>query len=170
MSLLFNAPEPLKKEHLLNEFNSGVEGLDHWLKEKALKNELTRGSRTFVVQKDRMVIGFYALASGSINHEFVSSKYKKDMPKPIPAAVLGRLAVDMKYQKMGLGSALLQDALKRVAHAADLVGIKLVMVHVLNKRAEQFYKDHGFYPALIENTLMVTVDEILKAMDKKPFF
>ncbi len=166
MDLLLNAPIPIEETHDLSQLDSGIQSLNDWLQKRALKNEKIRASRTFVICHKNQVIGYYSLASASIAHEQATSKTKRNMPDPIPAVLLGRLAVDQTYQGKGLGSALLQDALKRIVKNAQAVAIKAVLVHALDKKAAEFYISHGFHPSpLNEYTLMLTVDEIINCLE-----
>ena len=108
-----SAPEHLTAEHDVSAFDSGTPELDNWLKRRALVNEALGTSRTYVVTEGGRVVAFYALANGAVAHKDVSAKTRRNMPDPIPVMVLARLAVDSAYQKKGLGSALLKDALLR---------------------------------------------------------
>ena len=139
------APAPLDQHHKLDDFCSGVKSLDNWLKFKARKNEKARASRTCVLCTDNHdVIGYYALAAGSIASEMVPGKIRRNMPDPIPVMVLGRLAVDHRHQSNGFGDGLLKDAILRVLQASEIVGIKAIIVHALSERAKQYYIERSF--------------------------
>ena len=103
-----STPEPITTAHLTEPFSCGIPVLDEWLKRRALKNEVSGASRTFVVCHDRRVIGYYALATGSIRHSDAPGNIRRNMPDPIPVMVLGRLAVDQQWQHAGLGRGLLK--------------------------------------------------------------
>ena len=96
-------PEPLTTAHNVESFACGVPVLDEWLKRRALKNESSGASRTFVVCSDGQVIGYYALATGSVGHRDTPGKVRRNMPDPVPVIVLGRLAIDERWQHAGLG-------------------------------------------------------------------
>src|SRR5438445_7665008 len=81
-------------------------------------------SRTYVVCEDERVVGYYALASGAVTVETAPGRFRRNMPDPIPVAVLGRLAVDQARQGKGIGRALFRDAALRVVNAADAIGIR----------------------------------------------
>jgi len=89
----FSAPEPLTEHHDTESFDCGVESLNQWVKRRALKNQITGASRTFVVCEGRRVLAYYALASGAIVADGVTGKFRRNMPDPIPVIVLARLAV-----------------------------------------------------------------------------
>ena len=150
------APEPITSTHILTDFNCGVPSLNDWQKRQALKNEVSGASRTFVVCKDLQVIGFYALATGSFNRQEAPGKIKRSMPEPIPVMVLGRLAVDVHWQKKEIGRGLLKDAVLRTIKAAKHAGIRAMVVHTLSEEARNFYLRHGFQKSpLHQFTLML---------------
>jgi len=138
------APEPLNDAHQLDAFTSGAPTLDGWLQRKARANQVSGASRTYVVCRGDQVVGFYAVAAGSVSHDLLPRKLKQNMPDPIPVIVLGRLAIDLSEQGNGLGRALLRDAILRVSAAAHEVGIAAILVHALNDRAKAFYIGCGF--------------------------
>lgn len=154
-------PTPLADLHELNDFFSGVPSLDDWLKRRARANQLSGASRTFVVTENHNVVGFYALASGAIAAPSSVGRFRRNMPDPIPVAVLGRLAIDRSWQGKGLGRALFRDCALRVAHAADMIGIRGIVVHAISDQAKAFYLALGFDPSPAEPmTLMVTLADI----------
>ena len=135
-------PEPLADHHEIGEFRSGEASLDDWLKRRARANQSSGASRTYVLCKDKHVIGYYALASGVVTVE--SARFRRNMPNPIPVAVLARLAVDGHWQGRGIGRALFRDAARRVAQAADVIGIRGIVVHAISEEAKKFYLTLGF--------------------------
>src|SRR5262245_15783442 len=96
------APALLSADHDLSQFRCQHDSLSLWLQKHALTNNGKRGSRTHVVRDGTRVVGFYALAAGSVQHESAPKAVTRNMPKPIPAIVLGRLAVDTDYQGQGI--------------------------------------------------------------------
>ncbi len=156
-------PEPLNELHNLGDFFCGVPSLDDWLKRRARANQVSGASRTFVVADGRRVIAYYALASGGIAVQAAPGRFRRNMPDPIPVAVLGRLAIDRAQQGMGLGRALFRDCALRVAHAADTLGIRGIVVHAISEQAKAFYLALGFDPSPDDPmTLMVTLADIRK--------
>jgi len=145
MSLQLSAPEPLATAHLLAEFGCGETSLDEWLKRRALANQLSGASRTFVVaDQDARVYGYYAMAAGAVSHQEATSGVRRNMPDPIPVMVLARLAVDQRAQGIKLGAALLQDAVNRAVAVSHNAGVRALLVHALDERAKQFYGHYGF--------------------------
>jgi predicted N-acetyltransferase YhbS len=156
-----SAPEPLAPHHDIEAFGSGVESLDSWLKRRALKNQATGASRTFVACDGRGVLAYYALASSAIAIDTAPGGFRRNMPDPIPVVVLGRLAVDLSQRGRGLGRALVRDAGLRVIQAADIIGIRGMIVHALSDEARAFYERVGFEPSPLDPmTLMVTLADL----------
>lgn len=156
-----SAPQPLADHHLLGNFTSGAMALDDWLKRRARANQASGASRTFVVCEGDAVVGYYALASGAIAIQDAPGRFSRNMPNPIPVVVLARLAVDQACQGRGLGRALFRDSAQRVANAADVIGIRGIVVHALSERAKAFYLALGFDPSPNDPmTLMVTLQDI----------
>jgi GNAT superfamily N-acetyltransferase len=159
------APCPLTAGHELSGFSSGVASLDSWLKRRAMPNQATGASRTFVVCEGVRVIAYYALASGAVALSAATGRVRRNAPDPIPIVVLGRLAIDEGYQRRGLGRAMFRDAALRVINAADTIGIRGILVHALSDDAKAFYLALGFEPSPLEPmTLMVTLTDIRAAV------
>ena len=119
--------------------------LDDWLKRRAMVNQLSGASRTFVVfDQDSRICGYYAIAAGAVSHQMATSSVRRNMPDPIPVMVLARLAVDRRAQGMHLGASLLQDAVKRTVAVSRDAGVRALLVHALHDRAKQFYEHYGF--------------------------
>jgi len=155
-----STPEPLAPEHELESFASGVAPLDEWLKRRARRNEVEGASRTFVCCAGKRVVGYYSLAASSVMHDAATGRVRRNMPDPVPALLLGRLAVDQAWQGQGLGADLLQDAVLRTLTAAEMVGIRAILVHAISEDAKSFYEKHGFRASPVEPMLlMITVDE-----------
>jgi GNAT superfamily N-acetyltransferase len=157
------APQPLAPDHEVEAFTSGVSELDTWLKKRARLNEKTGASRTFVLCDGRIVVGYYSLATASILHAVATGNVRRNMPEPIPAVLIGRLALDKSIQGKGHGVGLLQDAVLRIAGASQTIGIRAILVHAKSDDAKAFYERFGFRPSPIEPmTLMLTIEEVLR--------
>jgi len=92
------APEPLSDRHDCTGFACGRDMLDRWLKQRALRNQASGASRTFVVCDAGRVVAYYALALSAVASELATGRLRRNMPDPIPVVVLARLAVDRSYQ------------------------------------------------------------------------
>lgn len=139
------APQLLDKAHLVADFECGERNLDDWLKRRALANQSTGASRTFVVSDEQQrVFGYYALSVGAVSHQETTAALRRNMPDPIPVIVLARLAVDYRAQGIKLGAGLLQDAVARALTVAENAGVRALLVHALHNRAKQFYEHYGF--------------------------
>lgn len=145
MSFQLSAPHPLAATHLLDGFACGEASLDDWLKRRALSNQSSGASRTFVVaDQEGQVFGYYAMAAGAVSHQMATSGVRRNMPDPVPVMVLARLAIDHRAQGIKLGAALLQDAVNRAVTVSQNAGVRALLVHALHDRAKQFYEHYGF--------------------------
>ncbi|MFW6076134.1 MAG: GNAT family N-acetyltransferase [Hyphomicrobiales bacterium] len=159
------APERLSSDHDLSAFESGSPVLDDWLRRRALRNQERGGARTYVVCTGKRVVGYYALAAGAIAQAEATSRARRNMPDPVPVMVLGRLAIDAGFQGRGLGRALLRDAILRTMQAADIVGIRAILVHAISEDAKRFYERCGFQASPLDDmTLMITLPDAEKAL------
>jgi GNAT superfamily N-acetyltransferase len=179
------SPAPLINTHSIDDFNCGIPSLDGWLKRRALTNQNSGATRTFVICVDdflsakadasaqadatrtrtgtlrERVVGYYVLAAGSINVQSALGKFRRNMPDPIPVVILARLAIDTSYQGRGLGRALFRDAALRVIQAADPIGIRGIIVHAISAEAKDFYVALGFDVSPLEPmTLMMTLNDL----------
>lgn len=139
--------EELAQSHDRGAFSCGHESLDVFLKQFANQNQKSGISRTFVALRpgERTVRGYYALAAGSVRFDDLTESQRKRLPRyPVPAAHLGRLAVDTTAQGQGLGSHLLIDALGRVHRADRDLAIHAVVVVAIDDAAKRFYLKFGF--------------------------
>ena len=162
------APEKLSAAHDLSQFHCGEPELDDWLRRRALQNEESGASRTYVVCVGQRVVGYYALAAGAAAHAHASGRVRRNMPNPIPVMVIGRLAIDVSFQGRGIGSALLRDAVLRTVQAAEIAGIRAILVHAISESAKRFYERSGFIPSPVDlMTLMITVTEAANALTEK---
>lgn len=137
-------PEPLDPKHVLSGFSCGKPELDDWLRKRAIANQASGSTKTHVVIEDGRVIGYYALATASVTHSDVTGRTRRNMPDPIPAVILARMAVDEKYRGHGLGSALLLSAIQTTMAAAETVGIACLLVHAKDEEARRFYLHFDF--------------------------
>lgn len=164
---MLRAPEPLTAEHDLGAFDSGVVSLDDWLRRRALHNQASGASRTYVACDDDRIAGYYAVAASAVAPDAATGRFRRNMPDPVPVAVLGRLAVDKAYQGQGLGRALFRDAARRVLAAADSIGIRGMLVHAISEDARAFYIGLGLVESPLDRmTLMATTSDLKSALDE----
>jgi GNAT superfamily N-acetyltransferase len=140
--------EPLNRNHKRTAFNCGIESLDRYLQHQANQDIKRRVSRVFVVrsrQDDTRVLGYYTLSTLSIDLSVLPEKLAKKLPKhPIPAALIGRLAVDVSAQGKGIGKMLLSNAIKRTLAISSDIGMYAIVVDAINEQADSFYMQYGF--------------------------
>lgn len=142
--MTLSPPELLTDKHDLTLFESGHGSLDDWLRRRARANQVSGASRTYVVGEGAQVVGYYCLASGALASIDAPGPLRRNMPDPIPMAILGRLAIDRQWQGKGLGTALLQDAVLRATQAAHIMGVRGLLVHAISDDAKAFYEHYGF--------------------------
>ena len=141
---MLSAPALLGEAHDLQLFDSGHDSLDEWLRRRARANQVSGASRTYVVCEGERVVAYYCLSSGALAVADAPGAIRRNMPDPVPMAVLGRLAIDRNWQGKGIGPALLQDAVLRTGQAAHIMGIRGLLVHAISDEAKAFYEYHGF--------------------------
>jgi GNAT superfamily N-acetyltransferase len=146
----FSLPVPITAEHRVENFDCGKDSLNLYLKRFALTNTAAGTARTYVttLAGELAVVGYYSLAAGSVEKAKVPDRVGKGVPNhPVPVVLLARLAVDRAFQGQSVGKGLLRDALLRSCAAADVVGIRAVLVHAKDKQAADFYRRFGFAPS-----------------------
>lgn len=168
--MAYSRPEPLRGKHILSAFESGEPSLDGWLQRFARHAEADGSARVFVTAlADERVVGYYALAAGSVMPRDATKRLLKGQPaeRPIPVVLLARLAVAREHQRKGLGESLLQDALLRVATAAEAVGVRAVLVHALDDGLRAWYQRYGFEPSPTDELhLMLLMKDLRKFLDE----
>ena len=166
ISARLTAPAPLSAAHQLDAFACTEPALENWLKQRALRNQIDGASRTFVVCSGADVVGYYALAAGSVLHAQSPGSIRRNMPEPIPVAILGRLAVHRDWSGRGLGADLLKDAVLRATRLAGEMGIRALVCHVISAQAKRFYLQHAFIESPIEPmTVMLNVAKLARALE-----
>ena len=147
--MAYRRPEPLARHHALDDFACGEPALDAWLVKHARAANASDTARVFVVTTDdepQAVVGYYAVAAAQVESASATERARKGQPslRPVPAVLLARLAVDVRYQGAGLGRSLLQDVLLRCVEAAATIGVRVLLVHAKNERAKAWYAGYGF--------------------------
>jgi ribosomal protein S18 acetylase RimI-like enzyme len=146
---------PLNPAHDRTGFQCGAEALDRYLKKQAKQDIKRRVSRVFVATKPddpKSVVGYYTLSTLSIELNQLPEKLARKLPKhPVPAALIGRLAVSNTAQGQGVGKMLLADAIKRTLAVSDQIAIFAMVVDALNDSAREFYEQFGFTRLIDDN-------------------
>jgi GNAT superfamily N-acetyltransferase len=160
------SPVLITTEHDRNAFDCGVSPLNDYLKKYALQNQKKHAARTYVATRGNRIVGYYSLAYGSVSLEEAAQTVKSGLPRhPIPVILLARLAVDSTEQGRGLGAALLKDALLRTVQAAEIAGLRAMLVHAKDDSAKRFYEKFGFEPSPIDAYhLFLRLSDILSSL------
>lgn len=129
-------------------FDCGQAALNQFLQRYALVNQKANSAQTYVCCQGDLVVGFYSLVVGSVDPQTAPSRVMKGLARhPVPVLILARLAVDKEHQRKSLGKALLKDALLRTAQAADIAGIRSLLVHAKDDVARRWYESWEFEPS-----------------------
>lgn len=138
-------PRKLESSDLVQGFDCGHAELNQFLQRYALQNQRANSAQTYVCCRASEVLGFYSLAVGAVQPDATPARVTKGLPRhPVPVMLLARLAVHLPYQGKGLGRALLKDAMLRTAQAADIVGIRAMLVHAKDDDARRWYESWEF--------------------------
>ena len=160
----YGTPRPIRDNDDVAEFNSGETSLDSYLRGRALANHLEGASRTFVTCRDGRVVGFYSLAAASVERESTPGRVRRNMPDPIPAILLSRLAIDRAEQGRGLGKHLLREAIVRSVRAAELIGVRALLVHAVSDEARSFYERFDFEPSTTDEMHLLLLIKDARAL------
>jgi len=158
--------EKLRREHFLEPFDCGNDALTNWLREYAWANQQADSTRTYVALEGKVVAGYYALTTGSVHRHESPKRIAQGLANhPVGVVLLARLAVDRTQHGKGLGKALLFDALSRIEEAADIVGVRAVMVHAIDEAARRFYEHFEFEALPVDPfMLMLLLKDLRRAI------
>lgn len=139
-------PRPIEATDNAADFASGEESLDRYLADRALTNHLADLGRCYVCvdAETGQILGYYTLSAVAVEHADLPGKVRRNAPNPVPAVLMGRLAIDAKAQGSGLGRFLVRDAILSTLAAADRIGVRILLVHALHEQAATFYEKLGF--------------------------
>lgn len=162
----FNAVEKLSAGHNIDRFDCGKEPLNRFLQRHALTNQAANAARTYIVCGDgNLVIGYYSLAVGAVEHGSAPGRITRGLARhPVPVMLLARLAVDRTAQGSGLGKALLKDALLRTGQAAEIAGIRALLVHAKDDEAKAWYERFDFEGSPIDPYHLFLLMKDIKAL------
>lgn len=119
------------------------------------------GSRTWVVLDGRRVVALYASSTAVLVRSRATKRAARNQPDPLPAVLLGRLAVDAENQGLGLAAAILKHFVLKSIEVAEVTGVRLPLVHAKDDTARRFYLRYGFEPSPVDDmTLMLLVKDV----------
>lgn len=157
----YEGPVLLGADHIVEDFDCGNDVLNKWLQTRALHNQREGGSRTWVVLDGRRVVAFYASSTAVLMRSHATKRAARNQPDPLPAVLLGRLAVDAEYQGGGLAAALLKHFVLKSLEIAELTGVRLLLVHAKNDVAQRFYLRYGFEASPVDDmTLILLIKDV----------
>lgn len=162
----FSPPRALQRGDRVGAFDCGVDSLNGWFRTLALRSQEAGASRTFVTMADDgSIAGYYSLSSFTVARESTGD-FGRGLPDPIPATLIGRLAVDQRFRGIGLGASLLQDAAARAVRVSLEIGSAAIIVHAQDESVVPFYERFGF--ARLdgdERTLMLPMGDALATVE-----
>jgi predicted N-acetyltransferase YhbS len=144
MTKEFKRTVELNSDHAIGSFDCGVPDLNSWLRKSALRNQKENTSRTFVLTEGQKVVAFYCLATASTERESLPNSKQRNSPRDVPLISLGRLAVAIEFQGLGIGALLLRDAIARSLAATEHVSAKFMRVDAKDGDVAKFYERFGF--------------------------
>jgi len=157
--------QKLTASHQVETFDCGTEALNQYLHRFAWLNQRNNAAQTYVAVKGQTVLGFYTLAVGSVLHAQAPGRIQKGLAKyPVPVMILARLAVEQRTQGQGLGKALLKDALLRTVEAAEIAGIRALLVHAKDRSAKDWYEQFDFEPSPTDEYHLFLLMKDVKAL------
>jgi len=141
--------EKLNRRHAVETFDCGEEALNRFLVRYALPSQMANASQTYVgTANNDTIVGFYTLAVGEVRYENASERLSKGLARhPVPVMLLARLGADRNWRGKGIGAGLLRDAILRTLQAADIAGVRALVVHAKNEAARSFYEQFDFEPS-----------------------
>ncbi|MCF8156477.1 MAG: GNAT family N-acetyltransferase [Rhodoferax sp.] len=164
-SLIYEPVRKLAASDDLDSFDCGQSALNQFLQRFALVNQKSNSAHTYVSCCSDAVVGFYSLTVGSVEPATAAPRVIKGIAQhPVPVMILARLAVDLQHQGAGLGKALLKDALLRTAYAAEIAGIRALLVHAKDESARQWYLNWEFEPSASDPFHLFLLLKDIKAM------
>ena len=140
--------EKLARHHTVDEFDCGQPALNQFLIRFAFPNQQANASQTYVALNEAQVIGFYTLVVGAVGYDDAPERLARGLPRfPIPIMLLARMGVSQTWQGKGIGAGLIKDAMARTVRAADIAGIRALMVHAKDERARAIYEHFNSTPS-----------------------
>lgn len=150
--------------HLCDDFDCGVAQLDDWLIRIAPVAAAAGTAATWVLCRGQRVVGYYALAMGSVRREAAPSRLRRGQPDPVPVLLLAKLVLHGQEHGTGLGADLLRDALIRAIAGSRQFGARAVVVDAIDDRAFAFYRHHGFLSFAGERRLYRRIGDLEQAL------
>lgn len=155
--MAYVGPQLLAADHIIAEFDCGQAALNDWLKRRALGNQHTGTTRTWVVTESgsREVVAFCASCTGAVLRSTAPKAIGQGQPEQVPALLLARMGVDQKHQSRGLAAALVKHFVLKAMEVSASVGVRLLLVHAKDEEAKSFYEHYGFVASPVDPLTMM---------------
>jgi GNAT superfamily N-acetyltransferase len=161
----YEGPVLLAATHDVHDFDCDDDALNGWLRTKALHNQREGGSRTWVVLDEHRVVAFYASSAAVLMRSRAPKRAARNQPDPLPAVLLGRLAVDTEHQQRGPAAALLKHFVLKSLEVAELTDVRLLLVHAKNEAGRRFYLKYGCEPSPVDDMTLVLLLKDLRGTE-----
>lgn len=163
--------EPLHSKHRRKSFLCGKELLDNYLHYQAGQDVKRKLSACFILidTETELIKGYYTLSNNSIPLHLIPPGFQKKLPvaySAIPTTLLGRLAIDSRFQGRGIGKILLIDALKRSFETAKIIGSFAVVADPIDVNAVRFYEKYGFITLPDSGKMFLPMKTVKELFDK----
>jgi GNAT superfamily N-acetyltransferase len=136
--------QKLHRGHDVEAFDCGNEPLNRYLNRYALQNQQMGAAQSYLGVTDRgELVGYYTLVFGQVAYAYARERLR-NAAHPVPLMVLARLAVAPRWAGQGIGSGLLKDAMLRTLQAAEIAGLRALVVHAKDAEARSFYEHLDF--------------------------
>jgi len=157
--MTYAGPVLLTGDHVLEGFNCGKSALDEWLVRRALANQASGATRTWVVAEEGSpeVVAYYASSTASVLRAAAPPRARRNQPEQIPAILLARMAVDQRHKGKGLGAALLKHFMLKALEVAGSVGVRVLLIHAKDEEARTFYGHYGFVESPLDPFVMMMI-------------
>lgn len=158
--------------HDTRDFTCGEPELDAWLSDKAADAARARVAQTFVWVDDASghdsVVAYYSLSAHAIPRVEAPSRIGRGVPDPVPAALIGKLALDLRLHGQGLGQVLLVDALQRIVDASSKgPAVRAIVVDAATDAGSRLYAKLGFVAAPNRpERMLIRTETVVKGLNR----
>jgi GNAT superfamily N-acetyltransferase len=139
-------PRPLSEDDERTHFDCGRDSLNNWFRRHAWHNHASGVSRTSVIcdTDTKLIVGYVTLSAAQIEREFLARAHQRNKPDPVPATLVGQLAIHKTHQGQGHARSLLLFALTAALRASREIGSFGVLTHPIDDQVREFYRRWGF--------------------------
>lgn len=172
MNASVDPPRPLAPDDDRESFDCGRLALNVWFRRHAWTNQSNNVSRVTVLaeKNEGRLVGYFTLSAAQIERAFLPKAQQRNRPDPVPAILLGQLAVDLRYQGQGHATDLLLQAFRYALAASAHIGAAAVLTHPLDDGVRGFYARWGFQDLTFDprRAMIVRMQDLTAALSARP--